>query len=188
MISIGGCAAAPLAASYSASKFGLRGFSRALRAELRNLPEVHVCELYPTFVDTPGISHGANYTGKNLRAMPPLLDPHKVAAAIVSLAHAPRNELWMGGPALPARLASAVAPAPTGGILGCSVLRWRGRGALPRGRQSVRAFAEPCDRRRLPAGGKAFRRGCGTDRLCRLRGNGMADGQRRERDQSLPEP
>lgn len=38
MISVGGWAMAPYAAAYTASKFGLFGFSKALRAELASLP------------------------------------------------------------------------------------------------------------------------------------------------------
>ena len=114
MISSGGWVAAPYAAAYTASKFGLRGFSEALRAELGSLPAVHVCEVYPTFVDTPGLFHGANYTGKRLRPAPPVLDPRQVAASLVALAKTPRDVTSIGSVALPGRLAHAVAPQLTG--------------------------------------------------------------------------
>ena len=68
MISLGGFAAAPYASAYSASKFGLRGFSEALRAELSHHPDIHVCDVYPAFIDTPGLLHGANYVGRELSA------------------------------------------------------------------------------------------------------------------------
>ena len=110
MISSGGWAPAPYAAAYTASKFGLRGFSEALRVELGSLPGVHVCEVYPTFVDTPGLFHGANYTGKQLRPPPPVLDPRTVADALVRLSRAPRNVTPIGSVAIPGRLAHAVAP------------------------------------------------------------------------------
>ncbi len=110
VISIGGWVAAPYAAAYSASKFGLRGLSEALRAEVSALPHVHVCEVYPTFVDTPGVSHGANYTGRRLRPPPPLVDPQRVAATLVALARRPRASVTLGSVALPARLAHALAP------------------------------------------------------------------------------
>ncbi|MBB4592842.1 short-subunit dehydrogenase [Xanthomonas arboricola] len=42
MISSGGFAPTPYAAAYSASKFGQRGFSEALRAELADYPRIHV--------------------------------------------------------------------------------------------------------------------------------------------------
>jgi short-subunit dehydrogenase len=110
MISLGGWVAAPYAASYAASKFGLRGFSESLRAELSDLPHVHVCEVFPTFVDTPGISHGANFSGRHVRPPPPVVDPRRVARAVVSLLVRPRARTYVGAPALPAILAHAAAP------------------------------------------------------------------------------
>ena len=116
MISVGGWASAAFASAYTASKFGLRGFSESLRAELANLRDVHVCDVYPTFVDTPGMVHGANYTGKKLRPPPPLLDPRRVAAAMVSLSKSPRAVTSIGSVAVPARIAHALAPGLTGRI------------------------------------------------------------------------
>ena len=113
MISVGGWTVAPYAAAYTASKFGLRGFSEALRAELGSLPEVHVCEVYPTFVDTPGLLHGANYSGKRLRPPPPVLDPRRVASALVALSRAPRDVTSIGSVAVPGRLAHALLPGLT---------------------------------------------------------------------------
>ena len=110
MVSVAGFASAPYAAAYSATKFALRGFSDALRAEVSTLPDVHVCAVYPTFVDTPGMAHGANYTGKTLKPPPPLVDPREVAATFVSLADAPRASVSVGSVAVPARLAHAIAP------------------------------------------------------------------------------
>jgi short-subunit dehydrogenase len=110
MISLGGFAAAPFAAAYSASKFGLRGFSEALRAELAEHPDIHVCDVYPAFIDTPGISHGANYTGRALSAPPPVYDARRVAAAILRLSHAPKPTTTVGWVADATRLAHLLAP------------------------------------------------------------------------------
>ncbi|MDA7415372.1 SDR family oxidoreductase [Xenophilus arseniciresistens] len=112
MISIGGWIPTPYAAAYSASKFGLRGFSEALRGELVDLPGVHVCEVYPTFVDSPGLSHGANYSGRQVGAPPPLIDPRRVARVLVALSASerPRAKTYMGAPALPGMFAHALAP------------------------------------------------------------------------------
>ncbi|RZJ10497.1 MAG: SDR family oxidoreductase, partial [Haliea sp.] len=118
MISIGGWASTPYSAAYTASKFGLRGFSEALRAEVSGQPGIHVCEVYPTFVDSPGISHGANYTGKHIEPPSPMLDPREVADTVVALAFArhPRASTMLGSVALPARLSHALAPDLTGRI------------------------------------------------------------------------
>ncbi|MBO1075229.1 SDR family oxidoreductase [Roseomonas marmotae] len=110
MISLGGFAAAPFAAAYSASKFGLRGFSEALRAELADHPGIHVCDVFPAFIDTPGISHGANYTGRALSAPPPVYDARRVAATILGLARAPRPRAVVGWVSWAARLAHLLAP------------------------------------------------------------------------------
>ncbi|MDB5930079.1 MAG: short-chain dehydrogenase/reductase [Polaromonas sp.] len=123
MISAGGWAVSPYAAAYTASKFGLRGFSEALRAELADLPAVHVCEVYPTFVDTPGLSHGANYTGKRLAPPPLLLSPRRVAASLVALSRSPRPVTSIGSVALPGRLAHALAPNLTGRITAWLIAR-----------------------------------------------------------------
>lgn len=92
MISLGGFADAPHAAAYSAGKFGLRGLAEALRGELMHEPGIHICDIYPSFVDTPGFAHGANHTGRELSAPPP------------------RPTTMLGAPTALIRLAHAVAP------------------------------------------------------------------------------
>ncbi len=116
--SAGGFAAAPYAAAYSASKFGLRGLSLALRAELAGLPGVHVCDLYPSFMDTPGVSHAGNYTGAKLRPAPPAYDPARAAAAMVRLAVHPRDETMIGAPAWAARIGGTLAARPLAWAIG----------------------------------------------------------------------
>lgn len=110
-VSFGAWAPAPYGVSYSASKYGLRGFSEALRAELVPWPGIHVCDIYPSVIDSPGFRHGANYTGKMLRPPKPLYDPRRVARAIVLAAAHPRREsTTVGVVATLARVANAVAP------------------------------------------------------------------------------
>ncbi|WEX77508.1 SDR family oxidoreductase [Sinorhizobium numidicum] len=113
MISLGGFAATPFAAAYGASKFGLRGFSEALRAELADEPDIHICDVYPTFMDTPGVAHGANYTGRKLSVPPPVYDPRRAARAIVHLAEHPRPSVTVGLVANLARFAHFLAPNTT---------------------------------------------------------------------------
>jgi short-subunit dehydrogenase len=127
MISVGGWVSSPYAAAYSASKFGLRGFSEALRAELADLPQVHVCDVYPTFVDTPGVTHGANYSGHRLSPPPGLVDPRRVAEVLLSLSRRPRASTYLG---LGARLGiwgHALAPNLMGRLM-----RWVTERALER--------------------------------------------------------
>ncbi|WP_206245767.1 SDR family oxidoreductase [Novosphingobium terrae] len=111
MISLGGYASTPFAAAYAASKFGLRGWSEALRAELSDRPRVHICDVYPSFVDTPGLRHAGNFTGKRLSAPPPLLDPRQVAQAVVRLADKPKPSTIVGVPTWAIRLGHVLSPA-----------------------------------------------------------------------------
>ncbi|WP_254621462.1 SDR family oxidoreductase [Stutzerimonas stutzeri] len=95
-LSVGSWVPQPYAVAYSASKFGLRGFSHALRGELVQWPGIHVCDVYPSVVDTPGFRDGGNYAGRSLQPPPPLCDPRQVAEAMVSLALHPRHTTSVG--------------------------------------------------------------------------------------------
>ncbi|MFC6623066.1 SDR family oxidoreductase [Novosphingobium panipatense] len=117
MISIGGFVATPYAAAYAASKFGLRGFSEALRGELSKNPHIHICDVYPTFVDTPAIGHAGNYTGAKLSYPPGALPPEKVAQAVVKLAHRPRNSTFVGGPGIGMKLLQFATPNASAAML-----------------------------------------------------------------------
>jgi short-subunit dehydrogenase len=121
-ISVGGWFPTPYAAAYSASKFGLRGFSESLKGELNNYPGVHVVDLYPAFLDTPGIQHAANYTGKQIRPAPPVYDPAKVARAVLQLIESPKPRKTIGAAAGFIRLAYELFPALSRNIT-ASVIR-----------------------------------------------------------------
>lgn len=109
-ISIGGYLPVPYGAGYTASKFGLRGFSEALKGELKPWPDIHVCDLFPAFLSTPGIEHAANHTGKVLRPAPPLLDPQHLAEAMVALAIDPKSTSYPGKMALLYKTAHGLFP------------------------------------------------------------------------------
>jgi short-subunit dehydrogenase len=109
-ISVGGWFPVPYAIGYSASKYGLRGFSEALRGELHRWPNIHVCDLFPAFLDTPGIQHAANYTGRYIKPAPPVYDPQRVARAVVSLAMNPAKARTIGSMATFLRIANSLFP------------------------------------------------------------------------------
>jgi short-subunit dehydrogenase len=90
-ISVGGFLPVAYGTSYSASKFGLRGFFEALQSELARYPHIHVCNMYPSFLDSPGIQHAANFTGVHVRPAPPVFDPMHLADTMVKLAQYPRS-------------------------------------------------------------------------------------------------
>jgi short-subunit dehydrogenase len=112
-ISLGGWFPIPYAVGYSASKFGLRGFSEALRGELRRWPHIYVCDLFPAFLDTPGIQHAGNYTGRVLKPAPPVYDPQRVAHAVVFLAQHPKQSTTIGSISTLLRLAHFLLPTLT---------------------------------------------------------------------------
>jgi NAD(P)-dependent dehydrogenase (short-subunit alcohol dehydrogenase family) len=84
--------AQPVVPSYVISKFGLRGVSEALRSELADERDIHVCTVFPYAVNTQHFESGANELGREIDAMPPVQDPKEVARAIAELAEHPRRE------------------------------------------------------------------------------------------------
>lgn len=85
----------PFVPAYVISKFGLRGLSDAVRADVANTPGIQVSTLLPYAVDTPHFQDAANATGKQARAMPPVQEPERVARAIVDLAARPRRQRYV---------------------------------------------------------------------------------------------
>lgn len=115
--SIGGRVPMPFAASYSASKFGLAGFTEALRSELAARSGIRVCGVYPAYVDTPTYLESANYTGRALRPVPPVVPPERVAERIVGLALRPRRSARVGA-ANAVAVPFALVPDMTGRLVG----------------------------------------------------------------------
>lgn len=167
-VSIGAWAPTPYAAAYAASKFGLRGFAASLRQELQPYPRIHVCGVFPTVVDTPGLTHGANHSGRRINPGPYLYAPETVAEAIVSVALRPRDEVPVGWPSRAAQRAYGLAPQITERVIGAVV-----RGALQRADPAPStegAVMRPVPEGTLPTGG--WRRSKGVPRARRI--NGMA--------------
>ncbi len=131
-ISIGGFLPVPYGAGYTASKFGLRGFSEALKGELTGWPEIHICDLYPAFLDTPGIYHAGNYTNKVLKPAPPVYDPALVAKAMIKIAIDPKSSQYVGGASRLFKISHAIFPELTTKFSGFLMRRYFKRaGALP---------------------------------------------------------
>jgi short-subunit dehydrogenase len=86
----------PYATAYAASKAAILSFSESLRMELRETPGIHVCSVLPATIDTPLFQHAADFSGKAVRAMPPVYAPEDVADAIVGLIRHPRREVRVG--------------------------------------------------------------------------------------------
>ncbi|UPQ83949.1 SDR family oxidoreductase [Pseudomonas knackmussii] len=149
-LSVGSWVPQPFAVAYSASKFGLRGFSHALRGELVQWPGIHVCDVYPSVVDTPGFRDGGNYAGRSLQPPPPLCDPRDVAQAMVSLALHPRHTTSVGVMATVLRFAHFITPGfdRLSGLLTGTALRRADRVAPSSGN----LFHPPLGQRRIDGG------------------------------------
>jgi NAD(P)-dependent dehydrogenase (short-subunit alcohol dehydrogenase family) len=93
---IGGLAG-PQVSAYATAKWGVRGFSFALREELRDAPGIEVCVVRPASIDTPIFRHAANFSGRELKALTPTYPPEQAARAIARLITHPRREVVVGG-------------------------------------------------------------------------------------------
>ena len=101
--------AVPLQAAYSASKFGLEGFSEALRVELEHAKSpVRIAVIKPTSIDTPFFSRARTKMGVKPKPLPPVYDPQLVAEAILYAATHPVRDLEVGGGALSMSLQQVV--------------------------------------------------------------------------------
>ncbi|WP_170135344.1 SDR family NAD(P)-dependent oxidoreductase [Nannocystis exedens] len=81
--------------SYVISKFALHGLSEALRVELAEYPDIHVCTVFPYAIDTPHFQVAANDLGRHVNAMPPVQSPDKVARAVADLVDHPRRQRFV---------------------------------------------------------------------------------------------
>jgi len=146
MASVGAWVAPPLAAAYTASKYGIEGLTEAVRQDMRRFPGIAVSAIYPSFVDTPGLRHYGNYTGHALNIGGPLQAPEEIARAMVSIARHPRNRVPVGLPSRLGRLGYALFPDLVGSVLtagmGAAVAR-----ARPGPDQPGNLFRPSADRR-----------------------------------------
>lgn len=96
MSSVWGRVSSPQVSPYIVSKNAVRAFSECLAGELVDDPDIHVATMAPQAVDTPIFEHAANYTGRRVRPIPPVLDPEAVARGIELCAENPKREVNYG--------------------------------------------------------------------------------------------
>jgi len=90
-------AVVPLQSMYSASKHAVKGFTDGLRLELEsdNSP-VSVTLIQPTAVDTPYPDHAGNYLTQEPKLPTPMIEPEKVASAILEAAESHKDSVKVG--------------------------------------------------------------------------------------------
>lgn len=88
----------PLLGMYSASKHAVKGFTDALRVEVQQVDQadVAITLIQPTAVDTPFPQHARNYMDREPKLPEPLIDPEKVAEAILRAATTPTRDVRVG--------------------------------------------------------------------------------------------
>ncbi len=122
MASAGAWAPLPLGVAYTAAKFGIRGLSAALRTEYAGHPDIRICAIFPSLVDTPGLRHAANVTGGAINPGPYLYSAEEVARTLIAVARRPRDEVAVGWMARAGQAAFAIARAPTEALMGATML------------------------------------------------------------------
>lgn len=93
-VSMGGIVSLKGSATYSASKFGLRGLLWGLRDELAS-DGVHVTGIYPAGVDTPLLRHEARHGGSALNFVGDPVTVDDVVKAIMNAIRKPRLEVYV---------------------------------------------------------------------------------------------
>ncbi|NVB77004.1 MAG: SDR family NAD(P)-dependent oxidoreductase [Kofleriaceae bacterium] len=110
--------------SYVISKFGVHGLSEALRVEVADEPDIHVCTVFPYAIDTPHFEEAANELGVEPRALPPMQSPEDVARAIVRLVEHPRRTRFVPRSLRLGVALHALAPRTTERLLLDALRRW----------------------------------------------------------------
>ncbi|MFN4040206.1 MAG: SDR family oxidoreductase [Brevundimonas sp.] len=90
--------AIPLLGAYAASKHAVKGFTDALRMELRHADKpVQVTLVKPSGIGTPFSEHARNHTENEPQVAPPVYAPEVVAKAILHAATHKARSVTVGG-------------------------------------------------------------------------------------------
>ena len=81
--------------AYAISKFGLRGLTEALRADVADDPNIHICTVLPYAVQTPHFESGANLIRRQAHPMSPVQSTDRVARVIVDVTQRPRRQRYV---------------------------------------------------------------------------------------------
>ncbi len=115
----------PLQSAYSASKYGLRGFTEAVRSELVNeRSAITVCMVHPPAVNTPFYSHAGSVMDKAPRPPPPVYQPEMLGEAIYLAALSRRREWRVTGSSVGFSVANKLVPGAldiVSGLVGVAV-------------------------------------------------------------------
>ena len=101
----------PLQSAYSATKYGVRGFTEAVRCELiHDGSAVHLTMVHPPAVNTPFYNHAESHMPKPVRPPPPVYQPEIVADAIYFAATNRRREVKVSATTVGIDLGNKLSP------------------------------------------------------------------------------
>ncbi|MBA3463175.1 MAG: SDR family NAD(P)-dependent oxidoreductase [Deltaproteobacteria bacterium] len=110
--------------AYVISKHGVRGVSEALRVELADQPDIHVCTVCPYAIDTQHFEVAASGIGRAPFALPPVQSPEKVARAVADVCERPRRMRYVPRIIALGVVAHAIAPRTSERLLLAALRRW----------------------------------------------------------------
>jgi NAD(P)-dependent dehydrogenase (short-subunit alcohol dehydrogenase family) len=100
----------PQVAPYVVSKNAVRALSECISGEFAARPDIAIATIVPEAVDTPIFEHAANYSGFQVRPIPPVIPAAKVADGIVACAERPKREVSYGRSGSALEVLYALAP------------------------------------------------------------------------------
>jgi NAD(P)-dependent dehydrogenase (short-subunit alcohol dehydrogenase family) len=103
--------AIPLQSAYCGAKFAIRGFTDALRSELKHdKSRIRLTMVQLPAVNTPQFDWARSRLPKRLQPVPPIFQPAAIAQEIFRAARQAPRELWIGRSALKAIIGTMLLP------------------------------------------------------------------------------
>jgi short-subunit dehydrogenase len=103
--------AIPLQSAYCGAKHGIRGFTNAVRCELKyQKSAVRITMVQLSAFNTPQFDWARSHLQRNPRPLAPVFSPDLAAQAVVYAARRPRAEYWVGWPAMKTIIGSRLLP------------------------------------------------------------------------------
>jgi hypothetical protein len=102
----------------------VRGLTEALRIEIADEPDIHVCSVFPYAIDTQHFEVAASRIGRAPFALPPVQSPEKVAIAIADVCERPRRTRYVPRSIALGVAMHAIAPRITERLLLDALRRW----------------------------------------------------------------
>jgi NAD(P)-dependent dehydrogenase (short-subunit alcohol dehydrogenase family) len=103
--------AIPLQSAYCGAKFAIRGFTDALRSELKHdRSRIRLTMVQLPAVNTPQFDWARSRLPRRLQPVPPIFQPEAIAREVVRAARDAPRELWIGMSALKAIVGTMLLP------------------------------------------------------------------------------